>query len=53
MRGIWAVGDVTGESMLAHRAMAQGRVVVDAIAGKKVAFEPAAIRLCASPIPRS
>lgn len=43
MRGVWAVGDLTGEPMLAHRAMAQGRVVAEAIAGKKVAFDPAAI----------
>jgi dihydrolipoamide dehydrogenase len=27
MRNVWAVGDVTGEPMLAHRAMAQGVVV--------------------------
>jgi dihydrolipoamide dehydrogenase len=25
MRNVWAIGDVTGEPMLAHRAMAQGR----------------------------
>ena len=43
MRGVWAVGDITGEPMLAHRAMAQGRVVAEAIAGQKVAFDPAAI----------
>ena len=42
-RDVWAVGDLTGEPMLAHRAMAQGRVVAEAIAGKKVAFDPAAI----------
>jgi dihydrolipoamide dehydrogenase len=32
MRGIYAIGDVTGEPMLAHRAMAQGEMV-GAIAG--------------------
>ncbi|MBP0437580.1 dihydrolipoyl dehydrogenase [Tianweitania sediminis] len=34
MRGIYAIGDVTGEPMLAHRAMAQGELVVEVIAGK-------------------
>lgn len=43
MRGVWAVGDLTGEPMLAHRAMAQGRVAAEAMAGKKAAFDPAAI----------
>jgi dihydrolipoamide dehydrogenase len=36
---IWAVGDVTGEPMLAHRAMRQGRVVAEAIAGRPAAFD--------------
>lgn len=26
MRNVWAIGDLTGEPMLAHRAMAQGRL---------------------------
>jgi len=34
MRGIYAIGDVTGEPMLAHRAMAQGEMVADIIAGE-------------------
>lgn len=34
MRGVWAIGDVTGEPMLAHRAMAQGEVTADRIAGR-------------------
>lgn len=34
MRGVYAVGDVTGEPMLAHRAMAQGVMVAEIIAGK-------------------
>ena len=25
MRNVWAIGDLTGEPMLAHRAMAQGK----------------------------
>ena len=34
-----AVGDVTGEPMLAHRAMRQGVVAAEAIAGRPVAFD--------------
>ena len=33
MRNVWAIGDVTGEPMLAHRAMAQGEMVAEIIAG--------------------
>lgn len=41
---IYAIGDVAGEPMLAHKASHEGRTAVDAIAGdKNVAFEPAAI----------
>ncbi len=40
---IYAIGDVIGEPMLAHKAMHEGRTAVEAIAGKKVAFEPNAI----------
>ena len=36
---MWAVGDVTGEPMLAHRAMRQGKVVAEAIAGRPAAFD--------------
>ena len=43
MRGVWAVGDLTGEPMLAHRAMAQGEMVAEIIAGKRRHFLPAAI----------
>ena len=39
----YAVGDVVGEPMLAHKAMHEGRVAAEAIAGYKVAFEPNAI----------
>lgn len=35
MRGIHAIGDITGEPMLAHRAMAQGEMVAEIVAGKK------------------
>lgn len=40
---IFAIGDVAGEPMLAHKASHQGRVAVEVISGKKTAFEPAAI----------
>jgi dihydrolipoamide dehydrogenase len=40
---IYAIGDVVGEPMLAHKAMHEGRVATEAIAGLKVAFEPNAI----------
>ena len=43
MRDVWAIGDVTGEPMLAHRAMAQGEMVAEIIAGKRRRFAPAAI----------
>jgi dihydrolipoamide dehydrogenase len=36
---VWAAGDATGEPMLAHRAMRQGKVVAEAIAGRPVAFD--------------
>lgn len=35
MRGIHAIGDITGEPMLAHRAMAQGEMVAEIVAGRK------------------
>jgi dihydrolipoamide dehydrogenase len=43
MRRVWAIGDLTGEPMLAHRAMAQGEMVADIIAGKRRHFTPGAI----------
>ena len=43
MRGIYAIGDVTGEPMLAHRAMAQGELVADIVAGRKVEWDKQAI----------
>jgi dihydrolipoamide dehydrogenase len=43
MRGVWAIGDLAGEPMLAHRAMAQGEMVAELIAGKERRFVPAAI----------
>lgn len=40
---IYAIGDIAGEPMLAHKASHEGRVAAEAIAGHKVAFEPQAI----------
>src|SRR5262249_35678640 len=40
---IYAIGDVVGEPMLAHKASHEGRTAIEAIAGHKVAFEPNAI----------
>lgn len=40
---IFAIGDITGDPMLAHKASHEARVAVDAIDGKKAAFEPMAI----------
>lgn len=40
---IFAIGDIVGGAMLAHKASAEGKVAVEAIAGEKIAFEPAAI----------
>ncbi len=39
MRGIYAIGDVTGEPMLAHRAMAQGEMVAEIVAGHRRAWD--------------
>jgi dihydrolipoamide dehydrogenase len=40
---IYAIGDIAGEPMLAHKASHEGRTAVEHIAGHKVAFEPNAI----------
>ncbi|HZJ31566.1 MAG TPA: dihydrolipoyl dehydrogenase [Vicinamibacterales bacterium] len=40
---IFAVGDVAGEPMLAHKASHEARVAVEVIAGHKAVFEPQAI----------
>jgi dihydrolipoamide dehydrogenase len=40
---IFAIGDVVGEPMLAHKASHEGRVAVEVIAGANVAFAPRAI----------
>ncbi|TCL08345.1 dihydrolipoamide dehydrogenase [Shimia isoporae] len=43
MRGIYAIGDVTGEPMLAHRAMAQGEMVAEHVAGHSVEWDKVAM----------
>ena len=43
MRNVYAIGDLSGEPMLAHRAMAQGEMVAELISGKAREFNPAAI----------
>lgn len=40
---IYAIGDVIGNPMLAHKAMHEGNVVADRIAGKDTVFDPRAI----------
>lgn len=42
-RSIFAIGDVAGEPMLAHKASHEARVAVEAIAGHRTVFEPLAI----------
>jgi dihydrolipoamide dehydrogenase len=37
--GVYAIGDVTGAPYLAHRAMVQGEVVAEVIAGKRAAYD--------------
>ena len=39
MHGIFAIGDITGEPMLAHRAMAQGEMVAEIVAGRRRAWD--------------
>jgi dihydrolipoamide dehydrogenase len=43
MRNVWAIGDLTGEPMLAHRAMAQGEAVAGLIAGNDAVLTQRAI----------
>lgn len=43
MSGVFAIGDVTGEPMLAHRAMAQGEMVAELVAGRRRAWDKRAI----------
>lgn len=43
MSGVFAIGDVTGEPMLAHRAMAQGEMVAEVIVGENRSWDKVAI----------
>ncbi|HTV91020.1 MAG TPA: dihydrolipoyl dehydrogenase [Stellaceae bacterium] len=43
MRNVWAIGDLVGEPMLAHKAMAQGAMVAEIIAGHRRHFDPASV----------
>jgi len=43
MNGVFAIGDLAGEPLLAHKASAQGEMVAEIIAGKKRVFDPVAI----------
>lgn len=40
---IYAIGDIVGNPMLAHKAIPEGRVAAEVIAGKKHFFEPKCI----------
>lgn len=43
MSGVYAIGDLTGEPMLAHRAMAQGEMVAEIVAGENRRFDKISI----------
>ncbi|HTZ34973.1 MAG TPA: dihydrolipoyl dehydrogenase [Stellaceae bacterium] len=43
MRNVWAIGDLVGEPMLAHKASAQGAMVAEIIAGARREFDPAGV----------
>jgi dihydrolipoamide dehydrogenase len=43
MRDVWAIGDLVGEPMLAHKAMAQGAMVAEIIAGQRRQFDPSSV----------
>jgi len=43
MKNVWAIGDLVGEPMLAHKASAQGEMVAEIIAGHRRSFDPVVI----------
>jgi dihydrolipoamide dehydrogenase len=43
IENIYAIGDVAGQPMLAHKATHEGRIAAEHIAGHKTAYEPRAI----------
>jgi len=42
-RHIFAIGDVSGQPMLAHKASHEGRIAAEVVSGRKAAYEPAAV----------
>ena len=40
---IFAIGDIAGQPMLAHKATYEGKIAVEAIAGRKAVYDPQAI----------
>ena len=43
VRGVFAIGDLVGEPMLAHKASAQGEMVAEIIAGRTRRFDPVTV----------
>jgi len=43
MKNVWAIGDLVGEPMLAHKASAQGAMVAEIITGHRRRFDPASV----------
>jgi dihydrolipoamide dehydrogenase len=43
MKNVWAIGDLVGEPMLAHKASAQAEMVAEIIAGRPRQFRPVTI----------
>ncbi len=43
MRGVYAIGDLVGEPMLAHKGTKQGEMVAELLAGHRTRFDPIAI----------
>ncbi len=43
VRGVYAIGDLVGEPMLAHKASAQGEMVAEIIAGRRRRFAPVTV----------
>jgi dihydrolipoamide dehydrogenase len=43
MRDVWAIGDLVGEPMLAHKGSAQGEMVAEIISGRERRFDPVTI----------
>ncbi len=48
---IYAIGDVTGPPLLAHRATRQGLVAAEIIAGQDARYDPAAMPTCIFTLP--